>query len=62
MNEQMQKMKELVQFFKAFGDQTWMRLIRVIASGMVDKINVNDGSISNYSNALRVKLGKDGKG
>jgi ArsR family transcriptional regulator len=42
MNEQMQKMKELVRFFKAFGDPTRMRLIRAIASGMADKISVND--------------------
>jgi DNA-binding transcriptional ArsR family regulator len=42
MNEQMEKMKELVLFFKAFSDQTRMRLIRAIASGMAGKISVND--------------------
>ncbi len=48
MNEHMKKMKELVRFFKAFSDPTRMRLIRAIASGMADKINVN---------ALAEKLG-----
>lgn len=42
MNNQMRQMKELVQFYKAFGDQTRMRLIRTIASGMIGKISVND--------------------
>lgn len=42
MNEQFEKMKELILFYKAFSDQTRMRLIRTIASGMADKISVND--------------------
>lgn len=42
MNPQMQQMKEMVNLFKALGDQTRMRLLRAIASGMADNINVND--------------------
>ncbi len=35
-------MKELVSLFKALGDQTRMRLMRAIASGMADKVSVNE--------------------
>jgi DNA-binding transcriptional ArsR family regulator len=42
MKPQMQQMKELVNLFKALGDQTRMRLLRAIASGMADQISVND--------------------
>ena len=41
-NPQMQQMKEMVSFFKAFGDPTRMRLLRSIASGMAGNITVNE--------------------
>ncbi len=40
--DQIQLRNELVTFFKAMGDTARMQLVRMLASGMVNKVSVNE--------------------